>query len=174
MFWFPTFLLMKIPMEENWVRFSCSNSALWAIANSYWSRFVWSLIFWTLKATFITTMMPYLHRTYKNIYSMFWYKIHIRLKNSNSNGRLMRSTTAMGTEKETIGYLKILLLFIYWIRSNSRLNISIQCTCNALSTFRVTNHDSLFSFALRIRLLATVVCIKVRHPSFPRFWKNHP
>ena len=22
--------------------------------------------------------------------------------------------------------------------------------------------------------LHTVVCIKVRHPSFPRFWKNHP
>ena len=24
------------------------------------------------------------------------------------------------------------------------------------------------------KLGATVVCIKVRHPSFPRFWKNHP
>jgi serine protease inhibitor len=27
---------------------------------------------------------------------------------------------------------------------------------------------------LVVKVICTVVCIKVRRPSFPRFWKNHP
>ena len=52
-----------------------------------------------------------------------------------------------------------------------RLQTLLHC---AMSTVLTLVQSTTYRRSVSVRATYTVVCIKVRTASFPRFWKNHP